>query len=170
MTSAPFHIYSLEDKFSEKRSKNHIKKNVLIHKMAMKQDMILLTVVLFKNGHALVELGVLVILDEGGADTQAFLMAAGGDETDGRNTVVHKLLGQLAAGHILIADGEVETVGYRLVKVAVVDDVETVAEENLLELVGAVAVDFHLVAEVVLTVAGGTEHGGQGILGRVAGA
>ena len=71
MTSAPFHIYSLEDKFSEKRSKNHIKKNVLIHKKAMKQDMILLTVVLFKNGHALVELGVLVILDEGGADTKS---------------------------------------------------------------------------------------------------
>ena len=35
---------------------------------------------------------------------------------------------------------------------------------------GTVAVDLHLVAEVVFAVAGSTEHGGQGILCRVAGA
>ena len=86
-------------------------------------------------------------------------MAARRDETDGRDAVVHQFLGQLAAAHALVADGKVEAVGHGLVKVAVVDDVEAVLTENFLQLVGTVAVDLHLVAEVVLTVAGSAEHG-----------
>ena len=40
-------------------------------------------IVCFEDLHAVFEEGVLVILDEGGADAEAFLFGAAGDEADG---------------------------------------------------------------------------------------
>ena len=97
-------------------------------------------------------------------------MRAGGDEADGRHAVVHQLARQLAAGHLLVADGEVEAVGHGTVQVAVIDHMEAVAQEDLLQLAGAVAIDLHLVPESVLAVARRTEHRGQRVLRRMAGA
>ena len=77
-----------------------------------------------------------MVLNERGADTQALLLRAAGDETDGRDTVVHQLVSQLAASHATIANGEVETVGHGLVAILVVDDVEAVTAEDFLQLVG----------------------------------
>ena len=111
-----------------------------------------------------------MILDEGGTYAETFLMGAGGDEADGRHTVVHQLLGQLSAGHAGIADGEVEAVGNGTVEVTVVDDMEVMAQEDFLQLMGALAIDLDVVAEAVLSVAGSSHHGSPGILCRMAGA
>ena len=95
-------------------------------------------------------------------------MGASGDEADSRYTVVHQLAGQLAAGHALIAYGEVESVGNRLVEITVIDDVEAVAKEDFLQLVGAVTIYLYLLAEVVCSVTGCFQHGRHSILGRMA--
>ena len=90
-----------------------------------------------------------MILDKGGAYAEAFLMRTGGDEADGADTVVHQFAGQFATCYVLIADGEVKTVGNGLVEISVIDDVEAVLAEYLLQLVGAVTVHLHLLPEVV---------------------
>ena len=127
-------------------------------------------IVLGEDLHAGVEEGVLVVLDEGGADAEAFLFGAAGDEADGGDTVVHQFVGELAGGHAGIADGEVEAVGDGLVEVFVVDYIEAVTAEDLLEFLGSFAVDADLLAEIVFSLVGGLEHGGHRILGAVAGA
>jgi len=121
-----------------------------------------------KDGHPLVQQGILVVLDERRAGAQALLRAAGGHQRYGADAVVHQFAGQLAARHARIADGEVEAVGHGLAQVVVVDQPEAMAQEDFLQPAGAFAVDAHLVQKVVAPVAGSLQHGGQGILGRVA--
>ena len=102
-------------------------------------------IIRLENLHALFQKIVLVILDEGCADTQTLLLAATSDQTDGRYTIVHQFVSQLTRGHTRITD-----------------------REDLLELLGALTVYTDLLAEVVLTFVGGFQHGSQRILGTMA--
>ena len=77
--------------------------------------------------HSFFQLLVLVVFDKRGADAQTLLMRASGDEADGADTIIHQFVSQLATRHAGITDGEVETVGNRLVSVLVIYDVESVA-------------------------------------------
>ena len=128
-----------------------------------------LGIVLLEDSHALLQLGVLMVFDERRADTQTFLMRTRGYQTDSRYTVVHQLLGQLTAGHLLVTDGKVETVGNRFVKVFVIDHVEAVTTENLLQFVGTLAIDADLLAEIVVAVSSSFKHSRHCVLCRVAG-
>ena len=119
--------------------------------------------------HTLFQLVVLVVFYKRGTHAQTFLMGTCGDEADGRNTIVHQLFSQLTTGHSLIANGEIETVGNGLIQVLVVYDVEVVAKEDFLQLMGAVAINLHLVAEIIGSVTGSFQHSRHSILGRVAG-
>ena len=56
-------------------------------------SLITFSVVRFEDLHALFELSVLMVFDERGADAKTFLMRTGGDEADGRDAIVHQLLG-----------------------------------------------------------------------------
>ena len=129
---------------------------------------IALRIIRLEYGHTLLEQVVLVVVDERGAHTQTLLVGTGGDEADGRHTVVHQLARQLTARHTGIADSEVETVGDGLVEVLVVDHVETVATENLLQTVGTVGIDLDLATEIVGAVARCLEHRCQSKLCAVA--
>ena len=91
-------------------------------------------------------------------------MRACGDETDGRNAVVHQFASQLAAGHAWIADGEVEAVGNGLVEVFVVNNIEIMTAENLFQFMCSFTIDLDIVAETILAIAGCTEQCCQGIL------
>ena len=75
---------------------------------------------------------------------------------------------QLRAGHPAVSDRVEETVAHRLVLVLVVDDAEAVAEEDLLGQPGAACIFGGLADEVERAVGRRAEHGGQGVLGRVA--
>ena len=111
-----------------------------------------------------------MVLNKRGTYAQAFLMGASGDQTNGRNTIVHQFLGQLPRGHAFVANSEVEAVGNRLIEVFVLDDVEVVTQENFLQLVSTVTIDLNLGTEIICSVAGGLQHSCHRILGRVAGA
>lgn len=126
-------------------------------------------IVFFENLHAGVEEGVLVGFDEGGADAEAFLVGAGGDEADGGDAIVHQFAGQLTTGHLLITNSKVEAVGYGLVEVFVVNDMEAMTTENLLQLMGTLAIDADLATEIVFAIGSCSEHGSHSILGGMAG-
>lgn len=101
-------------------------------------------IVLRKDSHTLLEGSILLVADEGRADAEALLFATSSDKADGRDTIVHQLMGQLATRHARIADREVESVGNRLVEILVIDDIEVMTRENLLQLVSTVAIDLDL--------------------------
>ena len=128
----------------------------------------LMTIISFKYRHTSFKLLILMVFDERCADAQTFLMATCRDETDSRNTIIHQLTCQLAAGHILIADGEIETIGYRTVLVFVIHNMEPVTQEDFLQFVGAITIYLDLVAEIVLAVAGCVQHRRHRVLGTVA--
>ena len=69
--------------------------------------------ILCKYPHTFIQQGILMVLNERSAGTQALLVAAGGYQRNGTYTVVHQLFGQFAATHTRIADGKIESVGYR---------------------------------------------------------
>ena len=87
-----------------------------------------------ENFHALLKHIVLMILDERCADSQAFLLRTTGNQTDGRNTIVHQFLGQLTRRHTWIANGKIEAISNGLVQILIVNHIEVVATENLLYL------------------------------------
>ena len=60
-----------------------------------------------KDGHPLVQQGILVVLDERRAGAQALLRAAGGHQRYGADAVVHQFAGQLAARHARIATSDI---------------------------------------------------------------
>ena len=105
-----------------------------------------------------------MVLNEGGAYTKTLLMAACSDEADGTHTIVHQFVGQCAAVHARIANGEIETIGNGLVDVRIIDDVEAMAQENLLEFLRPLAIDHHIVTEIVLTITCRSHHLRHGIL------
>ena len=80
-----------------------------------------------EEGHALVEDVVLVVLDEGRADTESLHLAASGVECDGADTIIEEFAGEFFSRESRIGDGEVESVGNRFILVFVIDDGETVA-------------------------------------------
>ena len=90
------------------------------------------------------------------------------NEANGRYAIVHQLACKFATRHVLIANGEVETVGNGAIQVAVIDDMEPVAQEDVLQFAGTLAIDLHFVAEAVFAIAGSTEHLCQRILCRMA--
>ena len=93
---------------------------------------------------------------------------AGGGKADGAHAVVHQFTRQLSAGHVAVADGEIEAVGDRLVTIHAIDDAEAVTSKDFFQFVGALAIDDDVVTEVVLTVAGSVHDGCKRILGAVA--
>lgn len=47
-------------------------------------------------------------------------------------SVINQLFHQLSAGHSRVTDREIETVGYRLVQIVIINDCETMIRKNLL--------------------------------------
>ena len=45
-------------------------------------------IVLVENLHSFIKGGILMVLDEGGADAKALLMTASSDKADGRYTII----------------------------------------------------------------------------------
>ena len=125
-------------------------------------------IVLRKDGHTLLEGSILLVADEGRADAETLLFATSSDKADGRNSIIHELVCQLATRHTRIADREVESVGNRLVEILVINDIEVMTRENLLQLVGTVAIDLDLTTEVKLALGSSLQHGSHGILGTMA--
>ena len=109
-----------------------------------------------------------MILDERRTYSQAFLLRTTGDQTDGRDTVIHQLVSQLTRRHTRITDGEIETVSNRFVEVLVIHHIEVMAAEDLLQFLGPLTIDRDFLAEVVTSLIGGSQHGGHRILGTVA--
>ena len=105
-----------------------------------------------------------MVLDKRGADSQAFLLGPTGDQTDGRDTIIHQFKCQLPGGHTGIADGEVESVGNRFIEIFVVNHLEIVAAKNLLQLPGTLTIDSDLLTEIVTALVGSFQHGSQSIL------
>ena len=82
---------------------------------------------------ASLEVGQAVEPGLGDAGAEALAGGAGVAEGDGGDAVVEDLSGEVATAEAGVAEGEVESVGDGLVEVRVVDEVEAVAEEELLQ-------------------------------------
>ena len=106
--------------------------------------MVLHGIVLVEDGHTLVEQVVLVVVDKGSADTQAFLTASCGNEADGTHTIVHQFVSQLSTRHSRIANGEIEAISDGVAQVVVIDDVEAVTLEDLFQSPCPLAIDSNL--------------------------
>ena len=59
-------------------------------------------------------------------------MTTGCAERNGTDTIEDKLFHQFAACHARITDGEIETVGNRLVQIMVIDNLKTILGKYLL--------------------------------------
>ena len=98
----------------------------------------------------------------------ALARAACGAEDNARDAVVEQFAQQLAALHIVIADGEEEAVGNGFVLVTVVDNTEAVGEHNLLDAGGTASVFTDIIDETVGTLGGSVHHCSHCTLGAVA--
>ncbi len=67
----------------------------------------------------------------------------------------------------VIAEGKEESVAYRLLQILIVCDVESVAQQCGLDLLGAACILADILAELIGTVTCGLEHGGHGALNGV---
>ncbi len=123
-----------------------------------------------EGGDAVGKEGVVLGLEEGGADAYALLVAAHGVERIDRDAVVHQLARQLEVGHAGILHREVEAVGQGFAHVVVVDQVEAIVGQHLLHESGTSAILAHLGDEVEAAVACCLHHGGHGVLYRMAAA
>ena len=123
--------------------------------------------ILFEYLHTFFQLRILMVFDKRRAHTQTFLMRTCRNQTDGTHAVVHQFASQFTARHAWIANREIKAVGNRLVEVAVIHDAEMVTAEDVLQFAGTLTIHFHLIAEVVLAVASGTQHGCHGVLRRM---
>ena len=102
------------------------------------------------------------------ADADSRLAAAGRGERNGADAVEQQFAQQLRAGQIAVADRVEESVAYRLVLILVVDDAETVAQEQFLREPCAACVFRRFGHEIQPAVGRGAEHRREGVLGRMA--
>ena len=116
---------------------------------------------LFEHCEPLVEEVVVVGLDGRRTGTDALVVGTCGGENNAAHTATEQVAQQLAALHILVADGEEEAVAHGLVDILVVDNVEAVAGENLTDALGAVGILSDLIAVVVEALGGLVHHTGQ---------
>ena len=127
-------------------------------------------VILFENSHALFEEFVLVVSYERRANPEPFLMTSCSDEADGTHTIIHQFASQLSTCHSGIADGEIKAVGDGFPHILVIYDVEAVPCEDVLQFLRPFAIDLHLVAEGVGSVASRLHDGSKCKLCTMAGA
>ena len=126
--------------------------------------------ILFKDGKTPVHFFNLGIGDERSAHTQTVLATASGLETNATHTIIQQFAGKLTSREPGITDGEIESVGNRLIKVFVIYHIELVAFEYFLQFACPYTLDADFATEIILTVAGSLHHGSHGILCTVAGA